>query len=86
MWTILKSPLIIGANIPAVDAAALGVLTNTAAISVNQDPLGVQVRCEFLVVWHVVPEYASLRVPSRTTLQSWHAVFSVGIGVWCLEV
>lgn len=44
MWTIMKAPLILGNNIPAMDAATLAILTNADAIGVNQDALGVQAR------------------------------------------
>jgi hypothetical protein len=41
---LTESVLIIGGNAPALDAASLSVLTNKAAVSVSQDPLGVQVQ------------------------------------------
>jgi len=42
MWCLMKSPLILGNDIPNISTATLSVLANTDAISVNQDPLGVQ--------------------------------------------
>jgi alpha-galactosidase len=42
MWCILKAPLILGNDIPNESSATLSVLSNAAAIAVNQDPLGVQ--------------------------------------------
>ncbi|KAH8651379.1 alpha-galactosidase [Xylariales sp. PMI_506] len=41
MWSILKSPLLIGADIRHIDAKALSILNNPAIIAVNQDPLGI---------------------------------------------
>jgi len=41
-WTIMKAPLILGNDIPQMDAATHDVLTNADAIAVNQDPLGIQ--------------------------------------------
>jgi hypothetical protein len=44
MWCIMKSPLILGNDIPNMSNATLSVLANREAISVNQDPLGIQAR------------------------------------------
>ena len=41
-WSIMKAPLILGNNIPAMDAATLSVLANKDMVAVNQDALGVQ--------------------------------------------
>lgn len=38
------APLILGNNLSAIDAPTLSVLTNTEAIAVSQDALGVQAR------------------------------------------
>ena len=40
VWAALKSPLLIGADLRHLDAAALRILNNPAVIAVNQDPLG----------------------------------------------
>lgn len=42
MHSLLKSPLLLGNDLTAMDAATLGVLSNAEAIAVNQDALGVQ--------------------------------------------
>ena len=50
MWAALKSPLLIGADLRELNAAALTILNNPAVISINQDPLGrsaVQIRRDF---------------------------------------
>lgn len=44
MWCALKSPLVLGNDIPNESPATLGVLSNAEAIAVNQDPWGVQAR------------------------------------------
>ena len=44
MWCIMKAPLILGNDIPNMDAATLGVLANKEAIAVNQDAWGAQAR------------------------------------------
>lgn len=43
LWCLMKAPLLIGTNIgKGMSADTLRILTNADAISVNQDPLGVQ--------------------------------------------
>jgi hypothetical protein len=42
LWSIMKSPLILGNDIPNMSNATLSVLANTEAIAVSQDPLGIQ--------------------------------------------
>eukprot|EP01047_Picozoa_sp_COSAG01_P053006 COSAG01_NODE_5637_length_4126_cov_12.068041_5_plen_277_part_01 len=42
LWCILKSPLLIGTFLHNISGATLATLTDTTAISVNQDPLGEQ--------------------------------------------
>lgn len=42
LWAIAKAPLIIGCDVTNMTASTLKILTNTEAIAVNQDPLGVQ--------------------------------------------
>jgi alpha-galactosidase len=44
MWAVMKAPLIMGNDIPAMTAATLSVLTNAEVLAVNQDPWGVQAR------------------------------------------
>lgn len=40
IWSIIASPLIMGNDMRNVSDASRAILTNTAAIAVNQDPLG----------------------------------------------
>ena len=51
----MKAPLILGNDIPDESSATFGVISNREAISVNQDPLGIQARrvavTEELEVW-----------------------------------
>lgn len=42
LWCLMKAPLLIGANIANMSTDTLRILTNSDAIAVNQDPLGVQ--------------------------------------------
>jgi hypothetical protein len=42
MWTIMKSPLLIGNRVDEMDNITLRVVTNPLAIAINQDALGVQ--------------------------------------------
>ena len=41
LWSLLKSPLFIGADLRTLSKAALEILTAEEVIAVNQDPLGV---------------------------------------------
>ena len=36
MWTIMKAPIILGNNLPAIDSVTLAVVSNADAIAVNQ--------------------------------------------------
>jgi hypothetical protein len=40
LWSLLPSPLMVGANLPDNDAWTLALLTNPEVIAVNQDSLG----------------------------------------------
>lgn len=42
LWCLMKSPLIIGADVRAIPAASMAILNNRALIAVNQDDLGIQ--------------------------------------------
>jgi len=42
LWSIMKSPLILGMDILNISAGALEIITNAEVIALNQDPLGVQ--------------------------------------------
>ncbi|KAK9834824.1 hypothetical protein WJX81_001388 [Elliptochloris bilobata] len=41
LWAIMKAPLIIGANLGALENATLAILTAPEVIAINQDPLGI---------------------------------------------
>ena len=41
LWSLLKSPLFIGADLRKLSKPALKILTASEVIAVNQDPLGV---------------------------------------------
>lgn len=45
LWCLQAAPLMIGADIRALDEISLKLLGNEALIEVNQDPLGIQARC-----------------------------------------
>jgi alpha-galactosidase len=40
MWAVLKSPLLIGADLRELSARTLSIFNNPAIVAVNQDPLG----------------------------------------------
>jgi hypothetical protein len=42
LWCIMKSPLLIGADVRAISLESLGILKNERLISINQDDLGIQ--------------------------------------------
>ena len=42
LWCLMKAPLLIGCDVTNMSEDALRILTNSDAIAVNQDPLGVQ--------------------------------------------
>ena len=44
LWSLMKSPLILGTNLTRLTAAEVAIVGNTAVIAVNQDALGVQGR------------------------------------------
>ena len=44
MWTIMKAVLLLGNDMAALDNATKSVVANKAAISINQDPLGIQAK------------------------------------------
>ncbi|CAF0892860.1 unnamed protein product [Adineta steineri] len=42
LWSIAKSPLLIGCDVRNISKESLEILTNSEVIAVNQDPLGIQ--------------------------------------------
>ncbi|CUS25239.1 LAQU0S45e00144g1_1 [Lachancea quebecensis] len=40
MWAIVKSPLVIGANLEKINPSSYSILSNPAVIAINQDPAG----------------------------------------------
>jgi hypothetical protein len=47
LWAILKAPMLISADVTALTASELGMLTNTRLLGISQDPLGIQARRVF---------------------------------------
>jgi len=45
LWCLQAAPLLIGADIRALDQSSLSLLANPRLIAINQDPLGIQARC-----------------------------------------
>ena len=44
LWALMKAPLLLSADLPALAPAVVAIVNNSGAIAVNQDPLGVQAR------------------------------------------
>jgi len=44
LWALIKSPLLVGADVTSISAQTLTILTAPEVIAVNQDPLGIQGR------------------------------------------
>ena len=44
LWAVMKSPLLLSANLPELGASLVALANNTELIAVNQDDLGVQAR------------------------------------------
>ena len=44
LWSLMKSPLILGTNLAKLSPSQLAIVSNKAVIAVNQDPLGIQAR------------------------------------------
>lgn len=42
LWCLMKAPLLIGCDIRNISPETMNILTNTDAIAINQDPLGIQ--------------------------------------------
>uniref|UniRef100_A0A8C6STJ4 Alpha-galactosidase n=1 Tax=Neogobius melanostomus TaxID=47308 RepID=A0A8C6STJ4_9GOBI len=68
LWSIMASPLIMSNDLRSLDNAARAILQNKAAISINQDPLGIQGRRLFKektkieVYWRPLVDAASALV------------------------
>ena len=59
LWCLAKAPLILGTNLSALSPAKLAIVSNKAAIAVNQDALGVQGR-KLAVDGQVTPRFVGL--------------------------
>jgi hypothetical protein len=59
LWCLAKAPLILGTNLSALSPSKLAVVSNAAAIAINQDALGVQGK-KLAVDGRVTPRFASL--------------------------
>jgi hypothetical protein len=44
LWSIMKSPLLLSADLTALEASVIDIVNNSAVIAINQDTLGVQAR------------------------------------------
>jgi hypothetical protein len=44
LWCIIKAPLLLSADLPALPASIQATITNPEVVAINQDPLGVQAR------------------------------------------
>ena len=45
LWSVIKSPLMLGSDLSAMPDEYLEMITNQALLKINQDPLGVQATC-----------------------------------------
>lgn len=54
MWSIMKAPLLLSAELSKLDADVIAIANNTEVIAVNQDTLGVQAR-KLSIDGHVLP-------------------------------
>lgn len=69
LWCVMAAPLLIGSKMLNLTAFDLETYTNTDAISVNQDPLGIQGR-------PVVDTCPEGEVPEKGTVPSCHQVWT----------
>ncbi|EMD35270.1 glycoside hydrolase family 27 protein [Gelatoporia subvermispora B] len=65
-WALMKSPLLIGTNLSAIDDATLGILKNTELLAINQD--SVQGSSVSPFRWGVNPDWTS---DSSSPAQYW---------------
>jgi hypothetical protein len=86
MWSVMKSPLIIGCDLASISGTDLKMLTNPEVVSVSQDPLGIQAHRIWSagaatltrIVWSGADERAtnpSIEIRScdkSDPLQQWH--------------
>lgn len=63
LWSLLKSPLFIGADLRKLSKTALEILTAEEVIAVNQDPLGVAGD----LIWKEGPIEVHTAIESRNT-------------------
>jgi alpha-galactosidase len=73
LWTIFRSPLMIGGDLPTMDAATLAYFTNSGAIAINQHS---RHNRELFVRGDLVAWTADLSVPDETA--KCLAVFNLG--------
>lgn len=62
LWCLVKSPLLIGCDLTHISPASLATLTNTEAIAVSQDALGVQGK-RVASTWNIVNSTAVFDFP-----------------------
>ncbi|KAI4130612.1 MAG: hypothetical protein LQ347_003309 [Umbilicaria vellea] len=78
MWAILKSPLIIGTNVPAMSPQALSIYSNPAVIAINQDPAGSEVKRNWRYFVNDTDQYG------QGEIQLWTGSLANGDYVVCL--
>ena len=78
MWALLKSPLIIGTNIPAMSPQALSIYSNPAVIAINQDPAGSQPKRNWRYYVNDTDQYG------QGEIQLWTGSLANGDYVVCL--
>ena len=59
LWCLAKAPLILGTNLSALSPAKLAIVSNAAAIAINQDALGAQGK-KLAVDGRVTPRFVGL--------------------------
>ena len=78
MWAILKSPLIIGTNVPHMSPQALSIYSNPAVIAINQDPAGSQTKRNWRYYVNDTNKYG------QGEIQLWTGALANGDYVVCL--
>jgi hypothetical protein len=59
LWSAMKSPLILGTNLPKLSQSLLAIIKNSAIIAVNQDSAGIQAK-KLLVDGMTTPRFVGL--------------------------
>jgi hypothetical protein len=64
-WALMKSPLLIGTNLSAIDQPTLDILTNKEIIAINQDPVYGESVSPFRWGTNVRPSFPPLGWPAE---------------------